>query len=83
MEESRKKDELIVKLLDKLGNNQASFSNAEIPLPDSFQIMPDLSKGIEIFDDEKDRFAAKEWLSNVNGMILLHCWPASFALETA
>lgn len=45
--------------------------------------MPDLSKGIATIDGEKESVAAKEWMSNLNQMIRLYRWPASFTLETA
>ncbi|XP_023313143.1 uncharacterized protein LOC111693176 [Anoplophora glabripennis] len=49
----------------------------------NFNIMPDLSKTIDIFDGENGPVSANKWLKQIESAAVLHSWPAPFAFEAA
>ena len=61
------KDKIITELLhDREGARDA------IP---TFQIMPDLSKGIKDFRGDGNSATARDWLENLKSTATLHKWP--------
>ncbi|OXU16221.1 hypothetical protein TSAR_011633, partial [Trichomalopsis sarcophagae] len=90
--ESRQRDErrdgIILRLFTQLSTSTVPnpTNNNTVPASSTFQnyqVMPDLSKNIQNFTGNESSTAAKEWLSNIESMCLLHNWPDNFALETA
>lgn len=73
------KDCLITDLPQRQKGPPAVGSNA-IP---TFQVMPDLSKGISNFEGEGDPAKAKDWIENLKSTAALHRWPEELQFETA
>lgn len=49
----------------------------------NFNVMPDLSKSIDVFNAENGPKQAKDWLKQLETTATLHDWPDSFTYETA
>ncbi|KAL7301911.1 hypothetical protein TKK_0005508 [Trichogramma kaykai] len=93
IEENRRRDQqkdaMMERLFMKLSmnttaprENTAPAATSEAPAQ-SYQVMPDLTKNIENFTGDESPSEAREWISNIQSMLLLHHWPEEFALETA
>ncbi|CAB0037714.1 unnamed protein product [Trichogramma brassicae] len=95
IEENRRRDQQRDAMMERLfmqlsmnttapraGENTAPATTAEAPVQ-SYQVMPDLTKNIENFTGDESPAEAREWISNIQSMLLLHHWPEEFALETA
>ncbi|CAB0035058.1 unnamed protein product [Trichogramma brassicae] len=95
IEENRRRDQQRDAMIERLfmqlsmnttapraGENTAPAATAEAPVQ-SYQVMPDLTKNIENFTGDESPAEAREWISNIQSMLLLHHWPEEFALETA
>lgn len=50
---------------------------------EKFHVLPDLTKTIRTFDEELESGYAKDWLKDIERMVLLHRWPEAINLETA
>ncbi|CAB0033512.1 unnamed protein product [Trichogramma brassicae] len=95
IEENRRRDQQRDAMMEQLfmqlsmnttaprdGENTAPAATAEASVQ-SYQVMPDLTKNIENFTGDESPAEAREWISNIQSMLLLHHWPEEFGLETA
>lgn len=82
IQEKRRRDASLERLVDRVITPSVPGSTRETT-SEAFHIMPDLSKGIQNFDEEKDGIQVKEWLANINRMKQLHTCPNVFVFETA
>ena len=86
IEENRRRDSQRDRLIEELFRRlqlSSQAPNNTMPTPQNFQSIPDLTKSIQLFTGNESSSQAREWLSNIESMILLHGWPGNFALDIA
>ena len=87
IEENRRRDSqrdrLIEELFRRLQLSSKASNNNTMLTSQNFQAIPDLTKSIQLFTGNESSSQAREWLSNIKSMILLHGWTGNFALEIA
>lgn len=83
---SESSDDTVARLLQGIENLiQRSASQPFIPRTETvhYNVLPDLSKNIEIFDASASSTQAKNWLRSIESMGTLHRWTSAIMLETA
>lgn len=72
----------MLQMLQKQQQQPLHAPNQESPVR-NYNVMPDLSKTIEIFSAEEEPSKAKLWLQQLETAATLHNWPDAFIFQTA
>ena len=90
MEENRRRDaqrdallERLFSRLDVSSNVQRNNSGLAGEPHQNYQVMPALSTNIQEFTSNESSTEAREWITNIESMCVLHRWPETFAMESA
>jgi len=46
-----------------------------------FWVLPDLDKSVGTFDGRESTHASADWLSSVEGIVDLNCWPFAYRVQ--